>query len=268
VFRRLSWLWILVIGIVLFEAIRHVLIDTQNPNLFPALLLIGAATVPAAFVAFIAHRRLAFDIPSGPVLLVAVLGGVVGVVVAGLVEYATLRRLGVLPMIGVGAIEEAAKLLAPLAVVLFTRYQRPADGLLVGVASGAGFAALETMGYGFVQLVASRGDLNAVTGILEVRGLLSPAAHMAWTGLTAAALWHAADRGWRGRPLAGFIAVFVIAVALHATWDSVGSTTAYAILAAVSLALLAIATHRLHEHAVTGRPIVPRALSGAVPART
>jgi hypothetical protein len=47
------------------------------------------------------------------------LGGVLGTVASGTLEYdlrRDLRRdLGVLPMIGVGIVEEAAKLLVPLA---------------------------------------------------------------------------------------------------------------------------------------------------------
>ena len=42
------------------------------------------------------------------------------------------------------------------------RYRRPADGLPIGVASGAGLAVLETMGYSFVTLILSHGDLSAV----------------------------------------------------------------------------------------------------------
>lgn len=38
----------------------------------------------------------------------------------------------------------------------------PADGLLVGVAVGWGFAVLETVGYGFVSLLASAGGLTDV----------------------------------------------------------------------------------------------------------
>src|SRR5215212_2564246 len=76
---------------------------------------------------------------------------------------------------------------------------------------GAGFAALETMGYAFVTLIQSQGNLEAVQDILLLRGLLSPAAHMAWTGLTATALWYAASRGWKGRAVLRFLAVFALA---------------------------------------------------------
>ena len=45
------------------------------------------------------------------------------------------------------------------------------------------------MGYAFVTLIASGGNVNAVEQTLLIRGLLSPAGHMAWTGLACGALW-------------------------------------------------------------------------------
>jgi protease PrsW len=51
-----------------------------------------------------------------------------------------------------------------------------------------GFAALETMGYGFVTLLASRGNLALLEEALLARGLASPAGHAAWTGLVCAVL--------------------------------------------------------------------------------
>jgi protease PrsW len=243
--RRWSWVGVLVVGFVLFEFVRRALISTQNPNLVPSLILLGAAVVPAAFVAFVYGLRLDFGVGGGTLALVALVGGVVGTVTAGLLEYDTLRTLGVLPMVAVGLIEEAVKLIGPVAVVLLTRHRHRADGLLIGVASGAGFAALETMGYGFVTLIQSNGDVSAVEGVLLLRGILSPAAHMAWTGLSAAALWEAARRGWHPGALARFGLVYALVVALHATWDSVGDTAVYAVLAAISLGLLTLTAFRL-----------------------
>jgi protease PrsW len=244
--RRWAWIAVLVGGVVLFEIVRRVLIETQNPNLIPALLLLGAGVAPAAFVAFVLGRRLPWDISTGAIAGVAVLGGLIGVVAAGLLEYNSLRDLGVLPLVLVGLIEEAAKLIVPAALLVFwRRYRRPADGLLVGVAAGAGFAALETMGYAFVTLIQSQGNIEAVQSILLLRGLLSPAAHMAWTGLTATALWYAANHGWKGRAVLRFLAVFVLAVALHATWDSVGTIPVYIVLSIISLGLLTWFAHLL-----------------------
>jgi RsiW-degrading membrane proteinase PrsW (M82 family) len=256
--RRWSWVLVLVVGVALYEAIRRVVIETANPNLLPALILIGAAVVPAAFVAFIAGRRLVFAVHGGLVGATALLGGVIGVVTAGLLEYRTLLRLGVLPILGVGLIEEAAKLIVPLVLVLVLRRDRhPADGLLIGVASGAGFAVLETMGYAFVSLIQSRGDIEVVQAVLFERSVLSPAAHMAWTGLSAAALWRAAVRQWHPRAVGWFAVVFLVAVALHTAWDSAPTIWVDGIVAAVSLVLLWLTAHRLAAPKHRQRPPVP-----------
>ena len=254
--RRWAWLPTLLIGLALFELVRRTLVDTGNPNLLPALILLGAAVVPAAFVAFVYGRRLGYDVPGLLLAFTALVGGVVGVVLAGLWEYHTLVRLGSVPTLAVGFAEETAKLLIPAAVLLFVGYRRPANGLLLGVASGAGFAALETMGYAFVTLIETRGDLGTVDGVLLLRGLLSPAAHMAWTGLTAAALWEAAARRWHARALLRFVLVYLVAVALHATWDTVHTGVAYVVLACIGLGLLIATTHHLARE---GRREVPAA---------
>src|SRR5207302_2046010 len=83
--------------------------------------------------------------------------------------------LGALPTLYIGLIEEGAKLLVPIAVLIFTRYRaNPADGLLVGVAVGMGFAVLASLGYGFVTLIATGGDLSDAEPQIRFRGMLSP----------------------------------------------------------------------------------------------
>jgi RsiW-degrading membrane proteinase PrsW (M82 family) len=243
--RRWAWLPTLLVGIGLFELVRRALADTGNPNLLPALILLGAAVIPASFVVFLYGRRFAHDVSSVLLAFTALVGGVVGVVLAGVWEYHTLVRLGSLPTLVVGFAEETAKLIVPAAMLLFVSYRRPANGLLLGVASGAGFAALETMGYALVTLIETRGDLGTVDGILLLRGLLSPAAHMAWTGLTAAALWSAAARRWQAGALLRFVLVYLVAVGLHTTWDTVHTGAGYIVLACIGLALLAATTRHL-----------------------
>ncbi len=255
--RRWGWVAVLLVGLLLFWLIHSALISTQNPNLIPALIFFGAALVPSAFVAFVAGRRLDFGAGMGVVAVTALAGGAIGVTTAGFLEYRTLRLLDVLPMVAVGVIEEAAKLIVPALLLLVLRDRHPGDGLLIGVASGAGFAVFETMGYAFVELVNSNGDLSAVDDLLVWRGLLSPAAHMAWTGLTAAALWSAAAHGWRRRSTALFVSVYAVAVTLHTLWDTLDSDIAYGVLAAISLSLLVYATHRL---AAPGRVPAPVAV--------
>lgn len=261
--RRWSWVAVLVIGIALFEIIRRTIVHTGNPNLVPALILLGAAVVPAAFVTFIDGRRLVFAVSAGTVMLTALIGGVIGVATAGVLEYRTLNRLGFLPMVGVGLIEEFAKLIVPAALLLVVRHNRhPADGLLLGVASGAGFAVLETMGYAFVVLIQSHGDLAVVDNVLFSRAILSPAAHMAWTALAAAALWRAASERWHGGAVLRFAAMFLLVVALHSAWDLADNTVTYFVIGLISLVLLAVTSH--HLAAPGRRPLPPTRTAVAV----
>ena len=171
----------------------------------------------------------------------------IGTVVAGTLEYDTLRRLGALPMLFVALIEESAKLIVPV-VLLFTvltRHRRrlPSDGLIIGVAAGMGFAALETMGYAFSALLSSQGNIGAVQETLFIRGLTAPAGHTAWTGLTAGALWALLASPSARRALE-FIGTFLGAVVLHTLWDSFSGLIVFAILAVISLGWLFWALHR------------------------
>jgi RsiW-degrading membrane proteinase PrsW (M82 family) len=243
---RWNWLAVLAVGVGLFELLRRTLVMTSNPHLVPALIFVGAAVVPTAFVVFVYARPTSFDVRGGALVAVAVTGGVVGVVVASTLEYDTMRHLGLFSMLGVAAIEETAKLIVPATVLLVLRRNPlPADGLLLGVASGAGFAVLETMGYAFVALVTSKGDLSAVDGVLALRGALSPAAHMAWTGLVAGALGLAVVEHWSRPATVRFVLAAVAAVALHTAWDGIGTTPAYLVIAGVGLGSLTAASRRL-----------------------
>jgi RsiW-degrading membrane proteinase PrsW (M82 family) len=243
--RRHAWIAVLVVGVALFIAIERTLVATQNPNFVPSAILIGAAIVPAAFLTFVYGRRLAYDVTLPVVASAAFFGGVIGTVVAGTLEFDAQRDLGFLPMAGVGLIEETSKLLIPLAILIFFRkYRTRADGLLIGVAAGAGFAALETMGYGFVTLLQSKGSITETVDVLLLRGFMSPAGHMAWTGIAATALYAAAESGWTGRRVVGFVGAFILAVALHTAWDSQSSLIGTAVVAIVSLVALGWTVHR------------------------
>ena len=245
--RRFGWLAVLVVGGVLFIVEERTLVATQNPNLVPSAILLGAGVVPLAFVAFVYGRRLPYGVPGVAIAVAAFLGGVIGTIVAATLEFDVLRALGGLPMAGVGLIEEASKLLVPLLLLFpLRRYRTRADGLLIGVACGAGFAALETMGYAFTTLIRSQGNITDTVDILLLRGFLSPAGHMSWTGITAAALYAAAGGHMRWRAVVG---AFVVAVVLHTLWDSAGTLVVTAIVAVVSLGLLAFTAHRAAHHA-------------------
>jgi len=243
--RPWTWVVVLLTGLGLFELVRRVLLATGNPNLVPSLILLGAVVGPAAFVAFVWGRPGSFAVDPVLVVLVACVGGVVGVVTAGLLDYDVLRELGPLRVAGVGVIEESAKLLGPAVVLLYAHDRRTAAGLLLGVASGAGYAALESTGYALVAFLGAPGDVAAVDQTLLVRGVLSPVTHMAWTGLAAAALWTAVRRRGNPRVMGRFAGVFLGVVAMHTAWDTLATTVAHVVLAVVSLGALGVAVHRL-----------------------
>ena len=243
--RRWAWLPVLLVGVGMFIAVQQALVITGNPTLVPSLLVLGALLIPVTFVVYIDGRNPAYDLPLSVLLSCALLGGVLGSSAASVLEFDTMRRLGDLPTVYIALIEEATKLLVPVAMLIFTRYRRnPADGLLIGVAVGMGFAVLETLGYGFVTLLASGGNLSDAEGLLLLRGILSPAGHAAWTGLAAAALWWAHAQRWRPRGLAAVIGTFVLVVIFHTIWDAVGIWYGYLIIGFISLALLLRQTHR------------------------
>lgn len=240
-----AWLPVLVLGIALFVAVRQALIITGNPILVPSLLVLGVLVIPVTFVVYVDGRNPGYDVPLSVLLSCALLGGVLGAAVASVLEFDTVRRLGELPTLSIGVIEEAAKLLVPIAILIFTRYRATtADGLLIGVAVGFGFAVLETLGYGFVTLLATGGDLTDVEGMLLLRAALGPAAHAAWTGLAAAALWWAHTQRWRLRGLAAALGTFGLAVALHTLWAASTLWYSYLIVGIISFALLLGQTHR------------------------
>lgn len=217
------WLQILIGGLALFIATEQTLKFTVNPNFFPTVILLGALLVPVAFTAYIYEHVPAQEISLSCMLVCFLGGGAVGLVAAGILEYETIQKMGIPGLLVVGVVEESAKLIFPMVQYIRGQYRSEADGVLFGVASGMGFAALETMGYGLVALIRSQGNVGALEEVLLIRGLLSPAGHAAWTGLICAVLWRERER--RGHTVINLsvIGAFALAVLLHTLWDTINS---------------------------------------------
>jgi protease PrsW len=237
---RRHWLQVLLSGLVLLFLVERTLVATGDPNYVPSAILLGAFLVPVTFVTYLYERLPNWDVPLPPVAICFIWGGVLGTVVAGTLEYDVMKTLGFLPKVGIGVIEEGAKLILPLVFYFLGRYRSEAAGIVLGVATAAGFAGLETMGYGFVELLASKGNLGVLDEVLLVRGLSSPAGHIAWTGLVCAVLWRErlkaghATFNWR---VGG---AFLTAVILHASWDTVASIKSSTFVGFLSIVLLSL----------------------------
>jgi protease PrsW len=236
---RHNWLWVLLIGIAIFAALGLALGSSGSTALLPALIIVGAFTVPISLVVYFYEHIRDHDISRPLIASCFIVGGALGLIAAGLIEFNTLRTLNFGALVAVGFIEEASKLIFPVWMYALWRERHEADGLLFGVAAGMGFAALETIGYGFMAFSQSQGSLSSVEQTLLFRGLLSPAGHVAWTGLVCSVLWR--ERQKAGKPVlnGAVILAFLLAVALHASWDVVNTFNLPSLLALAGMFIIA-----------------------------
>jgi RsiW-degrading membrane proteinase PrsW (M82 family) len=252
------WVAVLLIGVALYGAVLTALEHTQDPVYIPVLILLGAAIVPTTLTTLITELEAVPRLSVARVLTAAVLGGVIGGVLAGQLEFDAVRDLGSLPYLMIGLIEESAKLTIPVLLFAWRRPRpRAVDGLVLGVAAGSGFAAMETMGYAFVTLLQTGGQLQSVDGLLLIRAIASLGGHAAWTGLAAAAFFAIGNSRSRRLGVLRFVAVFAGVVILHALWDADAGSHGYLAVGATGLVLLATTTWWLRRHHVHHTDVAP-----------
>lgn len=204
---------------------------TGNTNLVPALIFTGSFAAPIAVAIFFFECNLPANVSLYAVLRMFVWGGLLGIVltlVLSIIE-------GIVPTRWLGAsvaalTEEPAKLMAVVLLASRRKYPWTLNGLCLGAAVGAGFAAFESAGYalnGFIAtLDAGRGLAQANAAMqhsLLLRGILSPFGHVVWTAITAGALWRVVHDGpLRTSSLADwrFVSPLIAVVLLHFTWNS------------------------------------------------
>jgi len=213
-----SWWRVLLIGLLALVVGIVLLPLTQNPNLFPTVVMVGSFLVPVAYVAFFYdHRHLSdLDVPS--VAKAFLYGGLLGVLSASVLEPLFIGSLNLVTVFVVGIIEELVKVPGVLIIARHHRHDSELDGMVLGAASGMGFAALESMGYAFSAFMASRGSLSAVVGIMLFRGLLSPMGHGTWTAILVGVLFRESRPGhfrFNGKVLIAYLTVVI----LHGLWD-------------------------------------------------
>ncbi len=223
--EHVGWRGLLLGGIALFVVAAVVMFRTDNPNLYPTVVLIGSFLVPIVFVAFLYDHLHWTSLTFEAITWAFVIGGVLGVLGASILEPALLPRfigdsneLNFRGGLVVAAIEEGVKVLAAMYVVRRMTHDTARDGLLLGTAVGMGFAAFESTGYAFTVLFLTNGDVIASLEETIVRAVIAPFGHGIWTGMVVAALFAASGpRSWRFGPLVWITFAFV--VVLHAAWD-------------------------------------------------
>jgi hypothetical protein len=142
---RREWLRVFLVGLLLWVATVVTTFWTANANLVPTVILLGSFLVPATFVVYVLERH-ADQVLTGQRIFTAFLyGGVLGVLGASILEAEFLKEPSIATYIGVGLIEEAAKLAALWAIAWRLPRYTMRDGILLGGVVGLGFAALENV---------------------------------------------------------------------------------------------------------------------------
>ncbi|MEO3747751.1 PrsW family glutamic-type intramembrane protease [Plantactinospora sp. B5E13] len=215
---RRQWLRIFLVGLALWLATVLVIFLTGNPTLLPTLVLLGSFLVPVTFVAWAFQRRDTGEVTVSLVFATFLAGGVLGVLASAVLE-SYLLRPSVLLFLGVGLIEEAAKLAA---LALLTRHlvaRTLRDGMILGAAVGFGFSALESAGYAFIALFTVQGlSVVQVVQTEILRGLVAPVGHGLWTAILGGLLFAASTREHFVVGIRLVLAYLGVAV-LHALWD-------------------------------------------------
>jgi RsiW-degrading membrane proteinase PrsW (M82 family) len=225
--RANAWLKVLVTGLLLYIVSVVLLVVTLNPNLFPTVIMIGSFLVPVTYVTFFYERRHLSQLSISTTLIGFVLGGILGVLAASLLEPIFIRQMDIASTFEIGLIEEFAKILAVIIIAWRLKHDSEMDGLILGAAVGMGFAALESTGYAFTSFLSSGGSLSQTVFVTLLRGILSPVGHGTWTAILASVLF-LESRAGRFRITLKLIGAYLLVSVLHGLWDGLpGLITVY-----------------------------------------
>ncbi|MEO7001173.1 MAG: PrsW family glutamic-type intramembrane protease [Ktedonobacterales bacterium] len=259
-FLRKRWWKVFMIGLLAYIVAFQVLIHTDILNMAPLTLLLASSLVPVTFVIYCWEQNAFADMPASVVGLTFLSGAVLGLTLAGILEpllipSAASQGLNFFGALIVGICEETAKVIAVLWFLRDRRLRSELDGLILGAASGMGFAAFETAGYGFqsfllgytnVLLHSQSPDpfgqaigvgLAQMNTALLLRMALAVFGHGVWTAILCAAIWR--DRGQKTfRLTGGVMLAYAVAIGLHTLWDSVPSAALTSLLGLLGLLII------------------------------
>ncbi|QED47899.1 PrsW family glutamic-type intramembrane protease [Cytobacillus dafuensis] len=189
-----------------------------NINFIPGLIIVGAFAVPISTLIFFWEMNAPQNIAMYKIIYVVFIGGILSMLVA-LVFYDILKH-NINP-ITIGIIEELAKVITVIYFVRNIKYRYILNGLLLGAAVGAGFAAFETAGYALRALLS--GSFPSLYSTILLRSFLAPGGHVAWAAITGAAFCMVqGNKKFELNMLLKpkFVRIFILVVLMHALWDT------------------------------------------------
>lgn len=231
-------------------------LQTFNHILFvPGYIFIGNFGIPFCVFLLFYELNVRRDVSLYDGIKAMIGGGILSLVVSLFFFLTTGANLP----LWAGPIEETGKLLAVILIANKLRNGRILTGMLLGAAVGAGFAAFESAGYTYREIIEQMARLNYAEFVHEVnptlaqkvaqqanvldpewtmflRALLSPGAHIVWTAVTAGAYWMIMDartqEGKRAKDSVAFdfcilidkrfLIIAIVPIMLHMLWNSIG----------------------------------------------
>jgi RsiW-degrading membrane proteinase PrsW (M82 family) len=220
--KKNLWLKVLVTLLFLYGFSLLIFIATNDPIIFPTTLLLGSFMVPITYSAFFYERRSLGKLSRLRVITAFTYGGVLGVLAASILEPFVIRKLDFFTAFGIGLIEEFAKILSVVLIARGVKLKSELNGIILGAATGMGFAALESTGYAFTAFLASGGNLTDTVFVTLLRGLLSPVGHGMWTAILAGVMFREAKHN-KLRLNLNVIEAYLGVSFLHGLWDGLPS---------------------------------------------
>jgi len=219
------WLFsrILVGFLLAFAALWVMAAEFQNANAIPGLILVGAFAVPFSGLVFFFEADVFKDVSLFDVVKVFFIGGVFALIVTlflyQFVSFSMMNRitgaLTVTDSLSVGLVEELGKFMITLTFIDQLRVRHVLDGILIGAAVGAGFAAFETAGYIY-------GSGNHLLEVAVLRGWSAIGGHLVWAAIAGGAFMVVKrQKAFQPSQLIDvrFLIFFLLAVLMHAAWD-------------------------------------------------
>lgn len=193
----------------------------QNINAIPGLIVIGSFAAPFSLLIFFWETNAPQNISIYEIAKMFFIGGAASIAMTlFLYSFFPVHELTFGGAIVVGVVEEVGKLIIIAYFIHKANSKYILNGLLIGAAIGAGFAAFESAGYAFsFGLVYGE---NVMTEVIFSRAWMSIGTHTVWSAIAGAALVYA--KGENKLTANSFIHVkflqlFAVPVILHALWD-------------------------------------------------
>lgn len=194
----------------------------DNINALPGTIILGSFMVPVAVLVFFFELNTPKNISFYRVLKIFLVGGCASLLVA-IALFSLLKDTGMpfLEAIITGVVEEVAK--AGI-VAYFVFREKDAkytvNGLLIGAAVGAGFAAFESAGYALRFFLMA--DYGTMMEVIFLRAFLAIGGHVVWAPMAGYAMMLAKGDGPLNMKVftkAGFWKILWLPIAMHAIWD-------------------------------------------------